>query len=1324
MGRGLAFLGDRRRFSSLHRDPSIRPLLQLTTLLLAFGLVALAPSAASAQSPEIVLAVDGSESMQYIIGRDVAPDCIDAAPPRTRWNFILELLLGGQPGYKCTEESLASHPDEVSPPAQGFGQPTCIGGVGQTLASYYAMAPDPAETVPISDRSWAGGASTSTWEMRLQTDDSDMRLPYLSLDTASISDTDEWITGSVTLYTKDATGALPLDRWVYLAQANLPVSQATAKDWVCGVNGSSRVIVSEPAKVAVVAGAATTFKLTAAFAKSLRQAKLAGKTKVHLAVVPVDNWMKADCSGREGKIGTKFDVVFHGPKATGGKAPKYIVGAGKECPREGPGKHFAPKGPRDSDGLLDVFGSAAKFALFAPDSVMSASVGSAGGYSYGPSVTSLWGPINIGVASPFVPAGHSVRMPSAESATVRAVTIEAIKSALTNIRPSGGTPLGRMMEDIYEYMAGPNKDPHFQSLQDDPVNGDPYYECRERKVILFSDGGSNLDDGVTDSRQLAVNLAAALYAQGISVHVVAVGHDGKGEADAPSADDLALLDAIALAGGTTAALRPEDTTAFSAAMKSILGAAQLTGQVGTRSVWTEATGDPLDVQHTAQAKSYFDGAEPIGTRGIIEQRLQSCSKACVDPANPSTAAVCAVINYEDRLNDRVSGRSLYTMVQGTRYKFDVTSVGIDALQIPTFGQAPRLKLDQAGNCVTEPNTFDLSDSTQREQYRKELIALVRSESNTCREKKPLGAVGNAQPAFLDPADQIPLSDPVFKTYLATKTPSNFGFSTLNPAGSYQRPTMLFAATHDGQLHAFRTDRTKTITVKDSLSAGDEMWSWIPGFSLRRLRELKLVSTPQESLLGGKILATHALLERKISAVAEAALEWRAVVLVGAGEAGSGYAALDVTAPDDPQLMWEITPDQHCWGPKVTLSGVSGPKCAAVGTFVGMGRSTARPVLARAYYDDNGTKVERTVAIIAAGKPASASSVSNVGVDGNGERSIYIVELASGRLVRKLTDADIDTSGITTPISGKADLGHYWTEPACYNTAPGAYVSRCFIGDSKGMLWRVELSDPDPTKWKIEFFDDAYSGTDTPTLWVRPIVSPDRVPILSAPSLANARNGTLVVVYGTGNVDESVSVTRRHIAYSTSEKFTLNGSGAAAKAVADRNWVKAFDAATHFVGPPLVFSGDAYWATYTESLSGLCSVGVARLWGARFDEAKSSTDPTSLFGAFPNPAAPSVSSKNLTEQVIGSYVPSAVEITPVPSCLEGCGPTDTNCLIAKGGALGAAATKYQLTVASASQAQATGQKPSTGTQPAVGTAARTLAPPRSTSVITGWSLIYD
>ncbi len=1298
----------------------------LAALVLACA-VLLGPAQARAEGapPEVLIAIDASESMQYVVGHSVPPNCGDSSPARSRWNAVLEMLLGTNDGYGCTVSSLADHPDGASPPKQLFGAKQCIAGVPGTIADSKTVPPDPNDSQPVSDRSLNGQAPSPGVELRVETTDTDMRLPYLVIDTKNVPVTDDWVGGSVTLTTRDGAGTLPIDRYVVLVASPAPPSAMSAKDWVCKTNDDKRVLASQPAKIAAAIGGKTTLEFTAAFAKSLRQARDAGQTQVTLAIAPAGTWLAPDCATRLGDSGNKYFALFHGPLAWAENRPVVSIAVGKVCSREGPGFHYTATGNRMNDGLIQSFNSVAKFSVLLPDNVMNKATDSAGGYSFGAPISSLWGDMNIGLADPFAAGSPSVPVSRSDTMVERAITNAKISASLAAVQPNGGAPIGRLLEDIVAMISpGPFQDPHTKTLAEDAVNGDPYAECRQRYVVLFTDGGSNLDDGVNDARQDAIAAAGSLRTRGVTLYVVSVADDGSNASDGPSKADRDFLDQLATAGGSGSAWRVQSPTELIKRLKNILGVSQNVGEVRTRTIWTEATGTNEDVQHTFHARSYFNAAEPVLSKGAMEQRQLSCQKQCVSQADPATARVCAVVDLVDRLASRSEPRTFYSQVSGQRISFDVSGTGSDALQIPSFGTAPKLRPDPSGACVSQSNAYILSDDAQREAYRKDVIALLRSESGSCREEIPFGAPSDSQMAVLEPASRLPLSDPVFKSYAATATPASPGFTESNPSGSFRRPTMLFAATHDGFLHAFRTDRDETVNVTGQLVAGDELWAWLPGFSLRRVRDFKLIESAAGSLLGGDLVATHALLERKVATVAEAALQWRAVVLGGAGEAGAGYFALDVTSPMEPRLLWEITPDRVCWGPDTKLGNVSGPKCSLSNDFQAMGRSTARPVLARAFYKEQGSTVERTVAILAAGRPPSSTPVTNTGVDGNGKRAIFIVELASGKLIRRLDDSDIDTTGVTTAINSKNDLGHFWTEPACYNVAPGALVSRCFIGDSKGMIWRVDLSSSNPAQWKIEFFHDSYSGPDTPAAWVRGIHSADRVPVRSPPSIALNRAGEIVLVYGTGSGDESTSATRRHLVYSVTETFALAANGNASVAKPKLNWIYANEGSTQFIGPPLVFSGNAYWASYTLSAAGLCSVGTGHLWGADYDTSKSASDPTTLFGAFPNPAAPAKPSANLDHVAVGTYKPSPVEVSPVPSCFGGCAPSDYNCLIKGGGALGGKAPAYQVGVGTTSTSQASGQAPPSGTQPAIGTSAQQLSPPRSTAVITGWDLLYD
>ena len=146
--------------------------------------------------------------------------------------------------------------------------------------------------------------------------------------------------------------------------------------------------------------------------------------------------------------------------------------------------------------------------------------------------------------------------------------------------------------------------------------------------------------------------------------------------------------------------------------------------------------------------------------------------------------------------------------------------------------------------------------TERDAYRDHLLAVIRADSSSCRKDAQLGAVAMAQPAILEPAEKMALREESFRKYALSSTPSALPLSPTNPPGSYKRPTLLFAATHEGLLRAFRVDRDTSVTVAGGAVAGDELWSWLPAFNLRRIRQLKLVTTPE------RIVGTSAYLLRR------------------------------------------------------------------------------------------------------------------------------------------------------------------------------------------------------------------------------------------------------------------------------------------------------------------------------------------------------------------------------------------------------------------------------------------------------------------------------
>lgn len=1300
--------------------------------------------AATVALPEVLLVVDGSASMQHRLYDNSAPTCGTAADQRSRWIAAREIISGTFLNYKCANSALPKTSEELVPPVPPVGAQKCITGLPMVVGSNFtapAFNSITAFTVTsaskITTLTYAEGSNGAAFQFPT------LQLTFSQLPTPA----PDWpaVTVSMTVRQIVANPAKAPTVVLTLVDQNPLVS---INNFRCLAAGPSRVVVSNPVTISPFATNATvTFDLTSAGLAALVARKKANQVNAWLSVVPAAATYPANCNAASAASTPNTGNFNFFGSALGPQQPTLVLTNGSRCASEGPATHATASGINDvgtfvntpfgRDGLLDVFGPSAKFALLPSDTVLNLGTTAPAGFSFGAAITSYWGTVNHGMMDPFAAGTFGVPITRLETLAARTTTYNAINTALQNYAPNGPSTLGAQLEDVLQYLGpGTYMDPHFKTLAQDPINGDPYAACRTKIVVVLSDGGANFHDGTLTGRELALTTAAKLFANKVKVFVVAVGHPAAA-GNGPAAADLQFLNDLAVAGGTSKAIVQSTPGEVVKALAGAIGSVNVDTQANTYPLSTLSTGALADVQHTFQGLSAFNISQPLRSGGTLEQRIFSCDSTCKNPADPTRGQVCNVVDFGSRLLSRTPARRLYTHKAGGRLDINSSNILPADLGIGTVGAQPKLVLSAIGDCVTS-GAYDMAILPQRNAYRDDVLNLLKGAKGSCRETVPLGAPSKSQPAVLEPAERMGLREPSFQTYAKTTVPSNGTLSPLNPPGSAGRPTMLFAATHDGLLHAFRTDRDSKITTKDTLTNGDELWAWLPRFTLTRLASLKLISTAEASYLGGSITTGHVQLHRfSTDSDAQAAQRWRSVVVVGAGEAGSGYFALDVTSPEDPRLLWELSPDRHCWGPAITVAGVPGPVCAppVANTVQDLGRSVAKPTFASLFYKrTNEVAAQHAVVILPLGMPPAMASVANQGVEGAGARGVLVVELETGTVVRKFLTADLDLFNLPVTVTNPAaDLGYFFTDPACHNNTAGQISTRCFLGDSKGMLWRLDLSDSDPTKWKLSFFHDAYGGPDVPVALVKAINSADRVPILSPPSLSasvpNAKTAVrtdLVVVYGTGSAATASTTTRLHLVYSLNETFQTLGGGP--KVVATRNWLKRLSPLERYIGPPLVFALNAYWATFQVTAAGACEVGTARLWGARFDRSQFPTDPEDLQGVFENPLnkAPAA---NLDYVDVGTDKPSPVDVQAVPACRGNCNPTDFSCVSklnnATNPAIGGAAPRYEVSVASGNATkQSANQTPLVGNKPAVGTVSEVLPSPRTAAVVTGWDLLVD
>ncbi|TFY97031.1 PilC/PilY family type IV pilus protein [Ramlibacter humi] len=291
-------------------------------------------------------------------------------------------------------------------------------------------------------------------------------------------------------------------------------------------------------------------------------------------------------------------------------------------------------------------------------------------------------------------------------------------------------------------------------------------------------------------------------------------------------------------------------------------------------------------------------------------------------------------------------------------------------------------------------------------------------------KNILGDIVNASPLFIgQPPFRYP--DDAYKTF----------------AGK-PRKAVVLAAANDGMLHAF--DR----------GDGSELWAFIPTDALGRLY----------MLADNGYSANHKYFVDGSPQMGDIYVggAWKTIVVGGLNGGGRSYYALDVTKPDQPQLLWEFTNPN-------------------------LGLSFGNPIITK---QADGRWVV-----------AFSSGYNNVSPgDGNGH--LFIVDANDGTLLQDIqtyTDTGVPAGNTTTP-SGLARLS------AWVDTEYDNHTMRFYGGDLNGNVWRFDT--------------DGLVEPKNAALRMAVLTSPDGAPqpITTKPVLAEVRSaGALypVVYFGTG-----------------------------------------------------------------------------------------------------------------------------------------------------------------------------------------------------------------
>lgn len=276
-----------------------------------------------------------------------------------------------------------------------------------------------------------------------------------------------------------------------------------------------------------------------------------------------------------------------------------------------------------------------------------------------------------------------------------------------------------------------------------------------------------------------------------------------------------------------------------------------------------------------------------------------------------------------------------------------------------------------------------------------------------------------------------------------------------------RREMVLAAANDGMVHGFDAD------------TGEELFAYIPSFVLDDLPQLANPNYSHQYLLDGSIVVTDAWLESANDDGATGG--WRTLAVGTEGAAGRGIYVLDITDPENPELVWEKESDAN---------GLMGE---------GINEVSVVPTLLPAQGQDP-AKIKWVLAM------------------GNG----YNASDETARLL--LFDLEDGSLNETVPV-GVAGANGLSAITAINSTGSKPLANTIYGGDLKGDLWKFDQNSKDGT-WKVAI----QSGKQNVPLFdgvaTRPITAR---PDLAKVPLEEDADPVTMVYFGTGKYLEATDV---------------------------------------------------------------------------------------------------------------------------------------------------------------------------------------------------------
>ncbi|MCF4150387.1 hypothetical protein L2W58_01020 [Dethiosulfovibrio sp. F2B] len=380
--------------------------------------------------------------------------------------------------------------------------------------------------------------------------------------------------------------------------------------------------------------------------------------------------------------------------------------------------------------------------------------------------------------------------------------------------------------------------------------------------------------------------------------------------------------------------------------------------------------------------------------------------------------------------------------------------------------------------------------------------------------------------------------------------------------------------------------------------GREFLGIIPPNLLCRSRLAGLVDNPVEPemgssryLLAGPIVVEDVKIETPYGVTGE---RYRTILLGSLGYGGSGLYALDVTDPVKPRFIWArdslvysdngFIPEDN--GLVWSYSQKGSHLTSGDNAVPSLRRVIGKPFIG--WIDDGWER--KWLALFGAGAGSTVRSsdgaISFQHVDDQGGRAIYALDVSDGSVFKTISDDRMGQVIADVAVSKGDGRPDYLR------------ISRSYVGDTEGQLWRLNWEGNDPYSWSLDMIGDLADGEDRPPLvhgvdlslkngrrWIFAATGDpyDLVP------RGSDRPGSNCLVGFKEPDSESGKIAREDLKVLVFNDDLLDEDDR------EPGWIIPLERGEFSTTPPLIYRGKFFGSTYIASQGNPCEPGIAKLY---------------------------------------------------------------------------------------------------------------------------------